>query len=158
MSLLYQADGVELNESTSLLKKAVNVVAPKKSSNSFIYAIALTTVAGVLFFMVTSNIPKEEASDMLSATKSPADDLKSINLDIDRLALHVSIVYDEETGFTKLIDNAPIMCRPSSLSSYVTCPAGATSDLATADYKLNVGGNGWNYISIGVCACCYFCS
>lgn len=138
-----------MNETTSLLKKTTNTdSAPNKRSNSFVYAIALTTVAGVLFFMVASSIPKEEPSDLLGAPKSPADDLKSINLDIDRLALHVTIVYDKETGFTKLVDNAPIMCRPSSISSYVTCPDGATSDLATADYQLNVGGNGWNYISI----------
>lgn len=150
MSLSHHVGRVELNETTSLLNKGVNVSVPKKSSNSFLYAIALMSAAGALLFIVANNLPKDDVIEILStpATSSPADDIKSINLDIDTLSLHVTIVYDQETGSTKLIDNAPVMCRPSILSSHVTCPVGATSDLATADYQLNVGGNGWNYISI----------
>lgn len=138
----------EEGETTSLLagKKVsdpVEKTVTKPGRPVLHYAIMLTLIVGVAFLVVARNLPADAAADMLSSSESNRE-----TVSIDTVVLKLSIVQDKKTGVTRLIDNAPILCRHSILSDKIACPEHASVELATAEYSVNLNGRGWNYMSI----------
>lgn len=133
----------EVEESPLLKRSSLEVESDAETKSrrpAFHYAIVLTVLVGITFLLVARNLPAD--SDMLSSNYEPE------GATIDTISLHLSIVEDRKNGVTRLIDNAPILCRHSILTGVVKCPTEASVELATAEYSLDVGGNGWNYMSI----------
>jgi hypothetical protein len=137
-----------MDETTTLLRKELAEVVPEKK-RTFPLAISLAVITGAIFLLVVRNIP----ADVPVLTSTPpqtesGNTYGDVDINIDTLSLHVSINIDDKTGLATLIDRSPVMCRHSAISTTFTCPEGTTTEIATADYKVNLNGNGWNYLSI----------
>lgn len=136
----------EESEATGLLSKKTLTSEEQEPTNktgrpAFHYAILLTLTVGAIFLVIARNLPTEDV--LFSSTENS----RSITT-IQTPQLHFSIVHDKKTGLTTVVDNAPILCRHSVLSDMVTCPERASVELGTAEYSVNLDGNGWNYMSI----------
>jgi hypothetical protein len=111
------------------------------------FALTAGFFAITIFIVVWRNIASDAPLPLLQTSGSPVNVLPG-DVVIDTITLQFTLRYDEQSRTTTLIDNSPVFCRPSAISSDFACAEGATMTLATGNYELNVEKNGWHYLDV----------